>query len=127
MSTVSRLTIVLACAFSAQLSVAKLPPPTEEAKAKAAEAAPKTAWSNKVASYQLCQTQDRVAASYRAKRLLNAKETATPIATEACTDPGPYVAAAPDSASLEKAGAHSRPATVTPAAPAAPAASAAKS
>lgn len=125
MSTVSRLTLVVAGLFSAQLALAKLPPPTEEAKTKAAEAAAKTAWSNKVASFQLCKAQDRAAATYRAKRLLNAKEAATPMDTEACTDPGPYVAASPAAGGLEKAGAHSPPASTLPAATGA--ASAAKS
>ena len=38
---------------------------TDEAKAKAAEAAAKTAWTDKVDAYQLCKAQDRVAARYR--------------------------------------------------------------
>ncbi len=127
MSTVSRLTLVVACLFSAQLALAKLPPPSEEAKAKAAEAAAKTAWSNKIASFQLCKAQDRAAASYRAKRLPTATEAAAPMvaAAEVCADPGPYVAATPTAPGLEKAGAHSPPATTLPAATGA--ASAAKS
>ena len=42
---------------------AKLPAPdlSDEAKAKAAEAAAKTAWSGKVAGYQLCKSQDKAA------------------------------------------------------------------
>ena len=36
-------------------ALAKLPPPSDEAKAKAAEAAAKAAWSDKVGAYQLCQ------------------------------------------------------------------------
>lgn len=45
---------------------AKLPAPTldDAAKAKAAEAAAKTAWQAKVDGYQLCKAQDRVAAQY---------------------------------------------------------------
>jgi hypothetical protein len=46
---------------------AKLPPPTEEAKAKAAEAAAKTAEANKVAAAQLNASMDRVAQRYAAK------------------------------------------------------------
>lgn len=116
MPTVSRLTLVVACLFSAQLAMAKLPPPSEEAKAKAAEAAAKTAWSNKVAGYQLCVAQDRAVSVYRAKRLLNTKETGAPMGAEVCTDPGPYVATAPAAPGLEKAGAHSPPTTTLPAA-----------
>ncbi len=122
MPQVLRLTVALCCAVSAHLAFAKLPPPSEEAKAKAAEAAAKTEWSNKVASYQLCQAQDRAVASYRAKRQLDAKETPTPaVAAAACTDPGPYAAAPPAAAGLEKAGAHSAPAATAPAPAAAPA------
>lgn len=45
---------------------AKLPAPTldDAAKAKAAEAAAKTAWQAKADAYQLCKAQDRVAAQY---------------------------------------------------------------
>ena len=45
--------------------LAKLPPLSPEAQAKADETKQKTAWSDKVAAYQLCQAQDRVAAAYR--------------------------------------------------------------
>lgn len=123
MPTLARLTLaLLACAVSAQVAFAKLPPPSDEAKAKAAEAAAKTAWSNKVAAYQLCQAMDRAAANYRAKRLLNAKEAATPVDTPPCSDPGPFVAAGAGTGGLEKAGAHSSPGGTPPAAGAASAA-----
>jgi hypothetical protein len=48
-------------------ALAKIPAPTldEAAKAKAAEAAAKTAWQAKADSYQLCKAQDRVAANYK--------------------------------------------------------------
>lgn len=72
-------------------ALAKLPPPTEEAKAKAAEAAARTAWANKVADYKLCLSMDRVAAKYRADAA-NAGKTVNPATpTPACTDPGPFV------------------------------------
>ena len=51
----------LAIGFSA---AAKLPAPSEEAKAKAAEAAAKAAHGNKVAGYKLCLSQDKAAAHY---------------------------------------------------------------
>ncbi len=41
---------------------AKLPAPNDEAKAKAAEAAAKTAHAGKVDAYLLCKSQDKVAA-----------------------------------------------------------------
>ena len=49
-----------ACAF------AKLPPLSDDAKAKAAEAAAKTAYADKVGAYKLCQSMDKVAATYLA-------------------------------------------------------------
>ena len=56
--------IVLASSFlAASAAVAKLPPPSDEAKAKAAEAAAKTAHGNKVADFQLCKSMDKVAAT----------------------------------------------------------------
>ena len=54
----SILTLASAGAF------AKLPPLSDDAKAKAAEAAAKTAHGNKVADFQLCKSMDRVAAKY---------------------------------------------------------------
>ena len=52
-------------AVAAGSALAKLPAPvlTDEAKAKAAEAAAKTAHGNKVADYQLCKSMDRVGAA----------------------------------------------------------------
>lgn len=94
-------------------AAAKLPALSDEAKAKAAEAKNKTAWSDKVAGYQLCQSQDKVAAGY-----LKSKGKAKP-ATEVppCVNPGPYVALPPAAA----VAAPVAPATPA-AAPAAPAA-----
>lgn len=46
---------------------AKLPPPSEEQKARAAEAAAKAAEANKVAAAQLNASMDRVAQKYAAK------------------------------------------------------------
>jgi len=40
-------------------ALAKLPAPSDEAKAKAAEAAAKTAHGNKVADYQLCKSREK--------------------------------------------------------------------
>jgi hypothetical protein len=91
----------LAISFGA---VAKLPPLSEEAKAKATEAAAKTAHGNKVADFQLCKSREKVAAHYYKT---NGKGKAAPTATPACVDPGAY-----------------KPAETTAAAPAAPAAAA---
>ena len=70
---------------------AKLPPPSDEAKAKAAEAAAKTAWSGKVDSYKLCKSMDATAAHYYAQAKKAGKEVKPPVATPPCADPGPFV------------------------------------
>ncbi len=104
--------LTLALALLATSALAKLPPPSEEAKAKAAEAAAKTAHGNKVANYQLCKSMDKVAAAYfaQAKKEGKAVKAATP--TEACADPGPFVYTPPAPAA---------PAAAAPAVAAAPA------
>jgi hypothetical protein len=81
----------LAAALLAGSVMAKLPAPSDEAKAKAAEAAAKTAHGNKVAAYELCKTMDRVAAGYYAQAKKDGKTVAPPVATPACADPGPFV------------------------------------
>ncbi len=70
---------------------AKLPAPSDESKAKAAEAAAKTAHGNKVASFKLCQAMDRTAATYFAQAKKEGKALKPPVATAPCADPGPFV------------------------------------
>ena len=70
---------------------AKLPPLSAEAKAKADEAAARTAWQGKVDAYKLCQAQDRVAARYRASVPAGRPAPGEVVGTPACTDPGPFV------------------------------------
>lgn len=77
---------LLAASTSAVL--AKLPPPSDEAKAKAAEAAAKTAWTDKVSAFQLCKAMDSAAAHYRKDN----KAAKPAVATPPCADPGPFVA-----------------------------------
>lgn len=80
---------------------AKLPPPnlTPEQKAKAAETAARTAWSGKVADYQLCRSMDRVAAHYQADmKKRGSTAPAVDPAPPACVDPGPFVAPPPTAA-----------------------------
>jgi hypothetical protein len=91
---ISMATLVLASLFSAS-AMAKLPAPSDEAKAKAAEAAAKTAHGNKVADFQLCKSREKVAAHYYKTAKASGKPTNPPVATPACVDPGAYVAAAP--------------------------------
>ena len=96
---------------------AKLPAPTPEAKAKAAEAAAKTAWQGKVDGYLLCNAQDRVAAKYRASAAAAGKAAPAAVSTPPCSDPGPFVYTPPEAPKpIEAAGAHS-PATTAAAPP----------
>jgi len=90
----SILVFIASCAVASSV-LAKLPAPNDEAKAKAAEAAAKTAHTGKAEAYQLCKSQDKVAAGYRKKAPGKAA-----VATPPCADPGPFVytAAAPGAA-----------------------------
>jgi hypothetical protein len=91
---ISLTTVVLASLFSVS-AMAKLPALSDEAKAKAAEAAAKTAHGNKVADFQLCKSREKVAAHYYKTAKASGKQTTPPVATPPCADPGPFVAAAP--------------------------------
>ena len=71
-----------------------MPAPSDEAKAKAAEAAAKTAWAGKIDGYLLCKAQDRVAAHAAKTAKAAGKEVKPAPALPACADPGPYVSAA---------------------------------
>ncbi len=99
-----------ALAFSA-LAAAKLPPLSPEAKAKADEAAAKTAWSGKVDAFKLCLAQDRVASHYRSHVPAGRPTPGAAVSTPACADPGPFVYAPAEVKPLEAAGAHSSAAT----------------
>lgn len=75
-------------------ALAKLPAPSEEAKAKAAEAAAKTAHAGKADAFLLCKAQDKVAARYGKNAKAPAKDAkAAAPAASGCVDPGPFVAA----------------------------------
>lgn len=80
---------------------AKLPPATDEANAKAAQAKEKSAYGDKVAGYQLCLAQDKLGAKFG-----NKSAAAPAIPLPACVNPGPFIAAIANT-----------PATNTPAAP----------
>ena len=112
MSQLKKIALMLvAFTLSSGVVLAKLPPPSDEAKAKAEEGKAKAAHGDKVAAFQLCNSMDKVA-----QRHLKDNKTRKPVETPKCQDPGPfqYVAAAP-------------PAAAAPAAtPVAPAAAAAK-
>ena len=80
--------LLIAALTSGAAALAKLPPPSEEAQAKAAEAAAKTAHGNKVADFQLCKSREKVAAHYY--KTTGKGKPASKEATPACTDPGPF-------------------------------------
>ena len=99
-------------ASASGMALAKLPALSDEAKAKAAEAAAKTAWSGKVDAYQLCKSQDKVAGSYFQKVKSTGGSPKVATATPPCTDPGAFNFTAPEAAKpIEAAGAHSPAAT----------------
>ena len=96
---------------------AKLPAPSDEAKAKAAETAAKTAHTGKVDSYKLCLAMVRVASGYQAAAKRDGKAAMVPVETPACGDPGPFSLAPPEvKPPIEAAGAHS-PAAIAKAPP----------
>jgi len=100
---------------------AKLPAPSDEAKAKAAEAAAKTAHAGKVDGYLLCKSQDKVAAHVQKT---NKAKAGKPVATPPCADPGKFVYTPPEAAAPVAGASAAAPAA--PAKAAAPAAAPAK-
>ncbi len=82
-----KLILAMTAALAFGAAQAKLPPPSEEAKAKAAEAKEKSAHGDKVAAYQLCKSQNRTAERYLKEH--GKKGAALP----ACQDPGPLQSA----------------------------------
>jgi len=111
----SKVLIPLCLVLASSLVLAKLPAPSDEAKAKAAEAAAKTAWTGKVADFQLCKAQDKVAGAYMAQQKKAAAPAAKPASgVPACADPGPFAYVPPASASAPAAAA--APAAAPPAA-----------
>ncbi len=93
-----RLALIISASLLAGTAFAKLPDLSDEAKAKAAEARAKAAHGDKVAGYQLCQSQNAVAQRHLGGSGKGAKKVELP----ACADPGKFdpaqVAAAPAAA-----------------------------
>jgi hypothetical protein len=96
--------------LAAGTALAKLPPLSDEAKAKAEEAKAKAAHAAKVDTYKLCLSMDKVAADYRAKAKAAGKDVRPATETPACADPGPFVYAPPAPASAAPVAAASAPA-----------------
>ena len=114
-----RIVALTLLAWAACGALAKIPAPvlSDEAKAKAAEAAAKTAHGNKLADFQLCKSMDRVAVRYQGDVKKAGKEAKPATATPPCSDPGAFVYPPPVAAAAP---------TAAPAAPAATAAPTAK-
>lgn len=116
MKTVWAATCALVMGAATAPALAKLPPPSDEAKAKAAETAAKAAWSGKVDGYKLCKSMDAVAAGYYAQAKAAGKQVKPATETPACADPGPFVYTPPVAA---PAAATAAPGAAAAAAPAA--------
>ena len=112
--------VVLYGLLAVPMVSAKLPPLSDEAKAKAAEAAAKAAHGNKVADFQLCKSMDTAAAKYQATMKAAGKEPKPATATAPCTDPGPFAAAPAASAPAATSVPAATSAPAPAAAPAAP-------
>jgi len=80
--------LLIAASAVACSALAKLPAPNDDAKAKAAEAAAKTAHVGKVDAYLLCKSQDKLAAKFR--KTSTRSDSKAPAAAP-CADPGAFV------------------------------------
>ncbi|MEM5427423.1 hypothetical protein [Cupriavidus oxalaticus] len=114
----TRTLTLIALAAGATVSagaLAKLPPPSEVQQAKAVETKARAAWADKVAAFQLCRAQDKIATRYYAERQAQGKDARAAVQTAPCADPGPFVApvaAAPPAApapAVASTGADARP------------------
>ena len=86
---------------------AKLPPLSDEAKAKADETKAKAAHTAKVNAYLLCKSQDKVVAHVQKT---NKAKAGKPVTTPACADPGKFVYTPPEAAPAVAAAAPAAPA-----------------
>ena len=86
-----RIVLLVAAALCSGAALAKLPPLSDEAKAKAAEAAARTAHGNKVADFQLCKSMNKTAAYYYEQAKKANKDVKPPTVTPDCADPGAFV------------------------------------
>lgn len=98
-----KILFALAISVIAAAATAKLPPLSDEAKTKAAETKAKAEHGTKVAGYQLCLSQDKVAVKFADK--------SKAVASGPCVNPGSFV---PEITVVPAAAA---PSVVTPVAP----------
>ena len=106
------LVMAMAMATASVTAFAKLPALGDEAKAKAAELAAKSAWSAKVDNYLLCKSQDRVTTVYLQTSKLAGKDARPATPTPPCADAGVFSYTPPEAVKpIEASGAHSPPGT----------------
>jgi hypothetical protein len=107
-------TVLIALAY-AGIACGKLPPLSDEDKAKAAQTAAKAAWSDKVSLYKTCLAMDRVAEVYRKDLKSEGKQVPAATPTAPCANPGPYVAPVTPVVSkpIEASEAHTTPGLAT--------------
>lgn len=88
-----RVILIAVSALLAASSFAKIPAPvlSDEAKAKAAETAAKTAFNGKVDGYKLCLSMEKASAHYYKTAQAAGKTTKPATATPPCADPGAFV------------------------------------
>jgi hypothetical protein len=115
------LIFIAVTALLAASSFAKIPAPvlSDEAKAKAAEAAAKTAYNGKVDGYKLCLSMEKTSAHYYKTAQAAGKSPKPATATPPCADPGAFVyppPAAPATAAAPVAPVAPAPAAAAPAA-----------
>jgi hypothetical protein len=113
----------LLLAVASATAFAKLPPLSDEAKAKADEGKAKTAHTGKVDAYLLCKSQDKVAAHVQKT---NKAKAGKPENTPACADPGKFVYTPPEAVASAAAAASAPAVAAAPGKTAAPAAPAKK-
>jgi hypothetical protein len=109
-----KLAYAIAAALSAGAATAKLPPLSDEAKAKADKAKARTAWGDKLAVYKLCQAQDKVVANYRKVKAKDAKPATAGFTLSPCQDPGPFFLPAPAVVTAASAASSAAPAASPP-------------
>lgn len=111
-----RVILLAVSALLAASSFAKIPAPvlSDEAKAKAAEAAAKTAFNGKVDGYKLCLSMEKASAHYYKTAQAAGKTTKPATATPPCADPGAFVYPPPAAPAAAVAPAVPAPAAAAP-------------
>lgn len=114
---IKKMVSLLSLVLVSGVAFAKLPAPSDEAKAKALETTAKTAWAGKVDGYLLCKSQNKTAVSYYKTAKATGKDTKPAAASPPCADPGafvyppPVVATATTSPAAKAPAAAAKPAT----------------